>query len=514
MMVVTAQEILDKIERGEPVEYDHVIVKGDLDLPKGSSEVSPGVIKRSLSKSANFISSPIKVNDSIIEGNIYFNNTMFNRTIDFSGSSFKGNAYFGGSSFRSYAYFNESSFNGTAYFWKSSFTLYAKFSNSSFNGYANFWNSSFRRDVGFGSSTFTRTANFDSSYFSGKANFWGSFFGGYANFKNSFFKGDAVFDSSHFLGDVLFIGTDFARHADFWGTTFDGTANFKGSDFIGDVGFNSSSFNGVANFEGSTFNNSHFYLSKFNNLSLFNKALFNRTADFNSARFRDDAIFEDADFRDTLCLTWAKYDRLYVRWGKIIDHLEYDDTAYFALLENFKKLGYLEDYDACYYEYRHLHREQNWSVGYHKTMLPDEWGKKVFDFVLQYSCGYGKIPTWPLYWSAFFIIFFGVIWFVSGMDGHQGKDGRCVLEWFGQQNDSAKFRHRDWWGGACAVVDAMLFSATVFLSGTRLFVDPPKKLELEGRPGTFFGAVFILERVLGALFSILFFLAISGTVVR
>ena len=32
MRVVPAQEILDRIERGEPVEYDHVIVEGDLDL--------------------------------------------------------------------------------------------------------------------------------------------------------------------------------------------------------------------------------------------------------------------------------------------------------------------------------------------------------------------------------------------------------------------------------------------------------------------------------------------------
>ena len=32
MPVVPAQEILDKIERGEPVKYDHVIVEGNLDL--------------------------------------------------------------------------------------------------------------------------------------------------------------------------------------------------------------------------------------------------------------------------------------------------------------------------------------------------------------------------------------------------------------------------------------------------------------------------------------------------
>jgi hypothetical protein len=31
---ILASEILDKIQKGEPVEYDHVIVKGDLDLGK------------------------------------------------------------------------------------------------------------------------------------------------------------------------------------------------------------------------------------------------------------------------------------------------------------------------------------------------------------------------------------------------------------------------------------------------------------------------------------------------
>jgi hypothetical protein len=32
MRVVPAQEILDKIERGEPVKYDHVIVEPDLPI--------------------------------------------------------------------------------------------------------------------------------------------------------------------------------------------------------------------------------------------------------------------------------------------------------------------------------------------------------------------------------------------------------------------------------------------------------------------------------------------------
>ena len=61
---------------------------------------------------------------------------------------------------------------------------------------------------------------------------------------------------------------------------------------------------------------------------------------------------------------------------------------------------------------------------------------------------------------------------------------------------------------------AMLFSATLFLSGTRLFVDPPAMPKLEGWLAAHARSFFIAERVLGAFFSILFFLAISGTVVR
>jgi len=44
MRVVPAQEILDKIERGKPVAYDHVIVEGDL----GTVELPIRYINRTL----------------------------------------------------------------------------------------------------------------------------------------------------------------------------------------------------------------------------------------------------------------------------------------------------------------------------------------------------------------------------------------------------------------------------------------------------------------------------------
>jgi hypothetical protein len=64
------------------------------------------------------------------------------------------------------------------------------------------------------------------------------------------------------------------------------------------------------------------------------------------------------------------------------------------------------------------------------------------------------------------------------------------------------------------ITDILGFSVTVFLSGTKLLIDPPAMPRIEGRSRSMIKKAFILERVLGALFSILFFIAISGTIVR
>ena len=102
MPVVPAQEILDKIERGEPVEYDHVIVEGDLDLcnldlPKRHVNRTRDEIEfYGLSENATLVSSPIRLNDSNINGNISFGNAIIGNLVGFSGSAFNGTADFRG----------------------------------------------------------------------------------------------------------------------------------------------------------------------------------------------------------------------------------------------------------------------------------------------------------------------------------------------------------------------------------------------------------------------------------
>ena len=170
----------------------------------------------------------------------------------------------------------------------------------------------------------------------------------------------------------------------------------------------------------------------------------------------------------------------------------------------------MEDYDACYFEYRRLHRDQPWSGRYHALHPAEEWLRKKIDLGLQAFYGYGKKPIWPLLWSAGTILLFGLIWRRAGVDGGKSRGG--IFERFSPSGEKKEKISLEEQLGALG--GAILFSATLFLSGTRLFVDPPAMPKLEGWIAAHARSFFIAERVLGAFFSILFFLAVSGTVVR
>jgi hypothetical protein len=194
----------------------------------------------------------------------------------------------------------------------------------------------------------------------------------------------------------------------------------------------------------------------------------------------------------------TKYDKLYISWRSIKD-LAYDDAAYLSLMDNFKKLGYLEDYDNSYYEYRSEHRGQNWSGGYHGMGPKEEWIRKRFDFGLETFYGYGKRPFLPLIWSIGTVIFFGVVWRISKQKRH--KDSSLTI--FEKYNPavvsvSKKRPHSlDWKNELNALGEAMIFSVVVFLSGTRLFIDPPEIPTMQKWSRSTTKAAFIAERILG-----------------
>jgi hypothetical protein len=98
------------------------------------------------------------------------------------------------------------------------------------------------------------------------------------------------------------------------------------------------------------------------------------------------------------------------------------------------------------------------------------------------------------------IVLFGIFWNIGTKDDYEYSTSRCK-RW---DEVSLKLRLFNMKG--------LIFSATVFLSGTRLFVDPPEIPEPTKWSRSFVKSMFTLERVLGAFFSILFFLTIAETI--
>jgi hypothetical protein len=119
----------------------------------------------------------------------------------------------------------------------------------------------------------------------------------------------------------------------------------------------------------------------------------------------------------------------------------------------------------------------------------------IFDLCAWTFYGFGKRPIFTLGWSVLVVSLFGVIWMARKPENEADE---YII---------AKKRPGN-------VLDALFFSATVFLSGMKFFVDPPFVPELQGISKFWVRKVFIAERVLGAFFSALFILALTGMVLR
>ena len=366
------------------------------------------------------------------------------------------------------------------------------------------------------STIFNSTADFRGSEFNSTADFDESKFNGYADFEGSKFNSTAYFGGSKFKRIAYFEGSEFNDYAYFEGSKFNDYAGFGGSKFKRTAYFWNSEFNSTAYFEGSEFNTTDFIETQFSKEASFDDSKFNGTTSFNNSRFKEDALFEGTDFNCTLYLMRTKYDKIYIRWSSIKD-LAYNDAAYLSLMENFKKLGYLEDYDNCYYEYRKEHRYQDWGGKYHGMGSVEEWLRKRIDAGLEIFYGYGKKPLYPLGWSIGTVLLFGIIWRIGGLKAHNDKSRRGIIEKYGHCNGTApknQSRGKDWRSEIQILADSMIFSITIFLSGTRLFIDPPELPDMPRWSRIQTKVAFTAERVLGAFFSILFFLAVGATVVR
>lgn len=179
--VITAVEVMTKIKNCEPIKYDGVTIKGNLDL----SQVG---LNRS-KEGKKVVSSSISIADSKIEGNFDFNGAAFQRGIDIRKTTFSGDVDFSDAEFSDGIFFLQTTFDGNAYFTASNFKKDIMIISSTFNRQADFTWTQFNDVADFAQSQFNALTSFYASEFNEDAVFLGTQFNGHTIFQNSKFNG-------------------------------------------------------------------------------------------------------------------------------------------------------------------------------------------------------------------------------------------------------------------------------------------------------------------------------------
>jgi hypothetical protein len=459
--VVKASEILEMIDRGEPIDYDNVIVEGYLDL--SSCELKS-----------------VKLKNVVFQGPVNFGGAVFTEEANFKNAEFEEAAMFFGANFRQGADFNGAQFNKAVSFKNANFRQDVDFRGAQFDDDAEFQGAKFGGIVTFSddrnveAAQFNKTANFADVKFGDVAKFNLTQFGGYANFENARFNKTANFGT-----DKPDISTLFGSCVNFKNARFDENAMLKKAQFEKDVDFCNATFN----------KNADFMDVKFDGDADFGKAQFNEDVTFEEAQLEGYALFEDAHFgeKSHLCLNRTRYYKLRLRWDNVnTQNFEADDEAYLYLIRNYRDMGWFEDANECYYEYM-KNREC-------KGRFSDCINKVLF-----VSYGYGTKPEYSLIWSFGLIILFGIIWDLSGI-----RASTLDVE-KGDSEGNRRMR------GIVKFIDAIIFSAVVFLSGTKLFVDPPEYSDSSRASESLVRFFFTTERVLGMMLFFLFIFAVSAS---
>jgi len=209
---IHADEVLEKIARGEEIDYDKAIITGNLDL--NDLNLPRDDFGRRI------IAAEICINNSLIEGDVDFDHSNFISKIDLSGTTFHGNANF------SYSHF----------------ASIASLRNASFLKHADFTWTEFKSQLDLSEAVFSKGACFDHAEIYEFGNLAFASFKGYASFK------DVVFSSYAFL-----TGAQFDNGVSFYRTEFHRETRFDGARFLGYANFNDSRFSDYAYFLGSDF---------------------------------------------------------------------------------------------------------------------------------------------------------------------------------------------------------------------------------------------------------------------
>jgi hypothetical protein len=519
LRTVQANEILEKIEAGQSIEYNKVLIKGDLDLGHlnlTKSTLEPLSIRYYLNgEDSNYtlslIYSRISIRDSKIDGNLSFKDAVFMNVIDFEHTDFNGTADYTGSIFIDDSYFRYCRFKGLFNGDYDQFRKECYFSNSVFE-----------EDAAFTRTEFSGDATFNGTCFNQNADFWGSNFHGMANFLFCDFIMNARFSDVQFSKDVNFNDYDsggtiiWDSDGSIFGTTngnFKADADFSNSDFRGNANFYGIWFFRYSNFYAAHFaKDANFAGAIFEYYAHFNRAKFDKGADFSRCSFNGDTDFNGANFQGFIDLSYIKFiNKIDIYWPKSVRLICNDGPTYLNLIKNFRDLERFESADSIYYQYRQWRQDQ--------TSWID--GNKYLDILALLTCGYGVRPQYPIYWSGILIIAFSLIYWNWG--GIQKQDKQCYRVTYATEYKKSQssfsfnkfffnilnlFHNKSTTNAGLSFIDAIYFSSMIFLVS-----HPPT----DWRPSDswkWWKFLIMIEDIIGWLLMTLFVVTLTHVMIR
>lgn len=456
--VIQASEILAKIERGEDVEYDGVIVEGDLDI--SGLDLPTEHVKRTeheyrtlgVTNELKVISSQIMITNSKIRGKVIFSNARFLGIISFTVAKFGDVASFLGAEFR---------------------------------GKANFWSAQFGSD-----------ARFDETRFSGNASFVGAKFGGFASFEKAEFGGKADFWGAQFSDFVTFRHAQLSNGADFPNAKFSNFADFRHAQFNDYATFPYAQFNDYADFRDSEFNNRLILKDlKFVRLYItWNSIRDNLVYDGPTylALIKNFKVIEQFSDADDCYYQYRKESQAQKKWyskeNRLIEFLvrSYNWTST-KIRRIFKYLSWIKDYSP----FTWIHRF-NWS--------------KLLDWIGFVSCGYGVRIQPIILWVLSSVLSFTLLYkLLPPSCGGIAESGPSTVTMEAMNNSTLLFT----FGAGDGVIspswgDCLYFSFTALTGGTPDGLHPVGLVKY----------AVMVESVLGYLFLALFVVVLARKIIR
>lgn len=221
---VSANDIIAKINRNEPVSYRNVTITGDLDLTNLANrrEVREGGWKGESQEFLSVVNVPLSFKNCTFTGNVLayrtdepeerrlmkmsnkVYNTDFTEAVTLENCTFEKDAAFKYSTFRQRAIVTGTTFRDDALFKYAKFHSAADFGGSTFRGYADFKYTQFDESSAFEKVTFERYADFKYTKFEEGTNFRQARFASNADFKYTRFPRGTNFDNVRFDGSTDF----------------------------------------------------------------------------------------------------------------------------------------------------------------------------------------------------------------------------------------------------------------------------------------------------------------------